>query len=408
DVREVADLCINCKMCATECPAHVNIPKLMLEAKAAHCAEHGLNRTDTILARTEGFAAFGSKFSLLVNPFLESRAGRWLLERVFGISRRRMLPSFAYRSFMRTAERRGWTRKPQLRNAEFGMRTLQQPDGSQSASENGKPEIPHSASRFPHPKKVAYFVDVYANYNDPSIGEATVAVLRYNGVEVYVPAGQRACGMAALAHGDVEAAREIAQQNLRVFAELARDGYRIVCSEPTAALMLKHDYLNILDDSDARLVSEQTVELTTFLEELRDLGRFKTDFDPLKLSVGYHIPCHLKALGQPPAGPHLLSLIPELRVHTIDVGCSGMAGTFGLNRRNYYDSLEAGRPMLEELRRPRILFGASECSACRMQMQEGSGKRAMHPVQYLALAYGLMPELAKTLRTPLNRLKYLL
>jgi Fe-S oxidoreductase len=148
--------------------------------------------------------------------------------------------------------------------------------------------------------------------------------------------------------------------------------------------------------------------LTAFLEELRDLGRFKTDFDPLDLSVGYHIPCHLKALGQAPAGPRLLSCIPKLRVHTIDVGCSGMAGTFGLNRRNYYDSLEAGRPMLEELRRPRILFGASECSACRMQMQEGSGKRAMHPVQYLALAYGLMPELAKTLRTPLNRLKYLL
>src|SRR5262249_7355251 len=64
DVREVADLCINCKMCATECPAHVNVPKLMLEAKAAHCAEHGLDRTDTILARTEGFAAFGSRFSL--------------------------------------------------------------------------------------------------------------------------------------------------------------------------------------------------------------------------------------------------------------------------------------------------------------------------------------------------------
>src|SRR5579885_3629656 len=41
EVREVADLCINCKMCAVECPAHVRIPKLMLEAKAANAAEHG-------------------------------------------------------------------------------------------------------------------------------------------------------------------------------------------------------------------------------------------------------------------------------------------------------------------------------------------------------------------------------
>src|SRR5262249_1191880 len=110
DVRGVADLCINCKVCASECPAHVNLPKLMLEAKAAHCAEHGLDRTDTILARTEGFAAFGSRFSLFVNPFLQSRAGRWLLERVFGISRHRLLPHFANRSFLQIAKKRGWMR----------------------------------------------------------------------------------------------------------------------------------------------------------------------------------------------------------------------------------------------------------------------------------------------------------
>src|SRR5262249_34670951 len=42
EVREVADLCVNCKMCASECPAHVNVPKMMLEAKAANVAEHGL------------------------------------------------------------------------------------------------------------------------------------------------------------------------------------------------------------------------------------------------------------------------------------------------------------------------------------------------------------------------------
>src|SRR5207253_751451 len=47
-VRAVADLCVNCKMCAHECPAHVNIPKLMLEAKAANAAEHGLGRAEWV------------------------------------------------------------------------------------------------------------------------------------------------------------------------------------------------------------------------------------------------------------------------------------------------------------------------------------------------------------------------
>ena len=54
--------------------------------------------------------------------------------------------------------------------------------------------------------------------------------------------------------------------------------------------------------------------------------------------------------------------------------------------------------------RPEIQYGSSECSSCRMQMQEGAGKRALHPVQYLALAYGLLPELKRRLEAPLRNL----
>jgi Fe-S oxidoreductase len=169
--------------------------------------------------------------------------------------------------------------------------------------------------------------------------------------------------------------------------------------------MLRHDYLDLVDDLDAQLVAEQTVELTAYLVELHRQGRLRTDFvRALDLSVGHHVPCHLKALGKPAAGPSLLALIPGLRVYPIDVSCSGMAGMFGFKRENYALSLEAGRPMLEELRRPRVLFGSSECSSCRLQMQEGSGKRALHPIQYLALAYGLMPEIARRLQKPLRGL----
>src|SRR5204863_5412105 len=141
-------------------------------------------------------------------------------------------------------------------------------------------------------------------------------------------------------------------------------------------------------------VADRTIELTSFLWDLHQAGRLRTDFQPLDISLGHHVPCHLKALGRPPAGPGLLALIPRLRVHTIDVSCSGMAGTFGLKAENYAVSLAAGRPMMEELRRPRVLFGSTECSTCRMQMEDGSGKVTLHPAQYLALAYGLLPEIA--------------
>jgi len=367
-VREVADLCINCKMCAQECPAHVNVPKLMLEAKAANAAEHGLRRGDWVMARTEAFARLGNAFATPINAALGGRTARWLLEKLFGVSRQRRLPTFARYSFLSQAARRGWTRKPR----------------------SGRP-------------RVVYFVDIFANYNDPQIAEATVAVLHHNGVEVYVPPGQRGCGMAPLACGDVETAREIAARNLRLLADLAREGFQIVCSEPTAAVMLKTDYPHLVDDPDVGLVAEQTVELTAYLGDLRSQGRLRTDFQALPISVGHHVPCHVKALGRPPSGPELLALIPGLRVHTIDVSCSGMAGTFGLKAENYDVSLAAGRPMLEELCRPRVLFGSTECSTCRMQMEEGSGKVTLHPAQYLALAYGLLPDMARRLRTPLHR-----
>lgn len=369
EVRDVADLCVNCKMCASECPAHVNIPKLMLEAKAAHTAEHGLDRTDWVLSRTELFARLGSALAPLANALMGSPPARWLLERFFGVSRLRRLPAFAGRSFLREARQRGWTRKPR----------------------SARP-------------RVAYFVDVFANYNDPSIAEAVVAVLHHNGIEVHVPPGQVGCGMAPLAYGDVETARESLQRNLRVFADLAREGFPVLCSEPTAAVLFRQDALSLLDDADARLVAAQTVECTAFLWDLHQQGLLRTDFHRMEMSVGHHVPCHLKALGRPPAGPALLSLIPGMRVHTIDGSCSGMAGTFGLKSANYALSLEAGRSMLQELARPRVLYGSTECSTCRLQMEDGAGKRTLHPAQYLALAYGFLPALRRRLERPLGSL----
>jgi FAD/FMN-containing dehydrogenase/Fe-S oxidoreductase len=364
DVRAVADLCVNCRMCGLECPGRADIPKLMLEAKAANHAAQGLRRSAWFLARFDGLAAVGSRFALTANFLLRRSAVRWGMEKVFGLARRRTLPAFAFRSFLRRARRRGLNRRPG--------------DGP----------------------GVAYFVDTFANVFDPFLAEAVVTVLRYNDVPIHVPPRQRGSGAAALAQGDADVARERLVKNVRYLADCARAGDTIVCSEPTAALFLHLDAHNLLNDADVKLVADHTVELSAYLWSLHEQGRLKTDFQPLDVSVGHHVPCHVKALGQGVRGPDLLALIPGMRVNKIDVSCSGMAGTFGMNARNFPVSLEAGRPMLTEFARPKNLYGSSECSACRLQMQEGTGKRALHPVEYLALAYGLMPGVADRLRRP--------
>ena len=369
EAREVADLCVNCKMCHSECPAHVNIPKLMLEAKAANVAQHGLQRGDWFLSRLEDVARLGTMAPLIANAILRSRTMRWLMNRLFELSSRRKLPTFTRKTFMQVAQRRGWTRLPPA----------------------GRP-------------RVVLFADLYANYFDPQIAEAAGLVLWHNGFDVYVPPGQCSSGLEALANGDVESAREMARRNLRVLADLAREGVPIVCTEPSAAMMFRGDYLDLVDDLDARQVAERAVEFTHFLGELQRQGKLRVDFQRLELSLGHHVPCHYKAMHATAAAPGLLRAIPGVRVEAIDKSCSGIAGTYGLRRRNYEVSKLAGAPMLDALKAEGIQFGVTECGSCKIQMEDVAGKRTLHPAQYLAWAYGLMPEVADRLKEPFREL----
>jgi Fe-S oxidoreductase len=123
----------------------------------------------------------------------------------------------------------------------------------------------------------------------------------------------------------------------------------------------------------------------------------------LRARVGYHQPCHLRALGVGTPGLDLIRSIPDLDVEYINRGCSGMAGTFGLRRDHFRTSLRAGRGLLSRLRDSDLELGATECSACRMQMEQGTTKRTLHPVKLLSLSYGLSPSLRQRFKDPKPR-----
>jgi Fe-S oxidoreductase len=362
EFKEIADLCVNCQQCRRECPAGVDIPKLMIEAKAAHVAHNGLSPTDWLITRLDLAAALASLVSPLVNWALGSRQARWMLEKLLGVARGRKLPRVARRSFLRRAQRRRLGRP----------------------SRQGGP-------------KVLYFVDTFANYFDPQLADAFVAVLEHNGVSVYVPGGQVQSGMALVSLGAVDAARKLAARNVSLLAEAARHGYHVVATEPAAALCLSREYPQLLDDDEAHFVAAHTSDACAYLWQLHRQGRLQLDFRPLPLTLGYHLPCMTKAqeIGAP--GENLLRLIPGLVVSSREVGCSGMAGTFGLKRENYRSSLRAGWGLVSRMREPGLSAGATECSACRIQMEQGTTKPTIHPIKLLAHAYGLMPDVGRLL-----------
>jgi hypothetical protein len=90
-----------------------------------------------------------------------------------------------------------------------------------------------------------------------------------------------------------------------------------------------------------------------------------------------------------PPAENLLRLVPGLTLEAADRGCSGMAGTFGLAREHYRASLRIGLGLVSAMRGS-VAAGATECSACRMQMEQGTSKPTVHPVKLLAKAYGLL------------------
>jgi len=302
------------------------------------------------------------RFAPLVNMLQRSPLARWTMETLWGVSRRRKLPPFARRTFLQSAP-------PEW---------LQPPATTERA--------------------VVYFIDHYANAHDPDLGLALGRILEHHGYRVHVPPRQRRSAMDLVTLGDIEAARAIAEHNVQVLADFAQEGCPILCTEPSAAVCLRFEYPQLLGTSEASLVASRVVEAGAFLAQLHKEGQLRTDFQPVPLTAGYHTPCHLKSLGPSEPLRELCGLIPQLQAPRIEQGCSGMGGTFGLSARDFDVSLQIGRGLCEAMQSAEFEIGLSECSSCRMQMEQTVSKPALHPLKLLAWAYGRMPELSRMLQ----------
>lgn len=352
-IRAIADTCFNCHQCRIDCSAGVDIPALVTELKAAHVAANSLDTAAWVRSRIDGWSDLAGRFAPVSNRAIANPRARWLIEKTLGIAQGRKLPPFTGNKTMRWAARRGLTRP----------------------SRRGGP-------------RVLFFLDTYARRHDPLLAEAFVAVLERNGIGVFIDPRQVASGMPLVSEGDITAARKLARTNMRILAEAVRLGYRIVSTEPAAVTCITHDYPLLLDDDDMARVVEATIDATTYLWELHREGRLRLDFDPVPARVLYHAPCHVRVRGGASPAEHLLRLIPGLAVQAADRGCSGMAGTFGLAREHYRASLRAGLGLVTAMRSAGVEAGATECSACRIQMEQGTTKPTVHPVKLLAKAYG--------------------
>jgi len=358
EMKSAADTCFNCHQCRLDCPAGVDIPKLVNEMRAQYVANNGLGLIEKFVLRLDWVFSLARLSPTLSHYFLRQPWTRWLLGRLTGLATQRKLPQVSSKTFLMWAKRRGLTR----------LTPEDRPD-------------------------VVLFVDAFVNWNDPELGRAVVAVLEHNGLSVHVPPNQKFSGLSLISAGALATARKIASANVSVLADSIRRGATVITIEPAATLALKHEYLHILSDADAQLVADHTQEASQFLWNRHLQGQLRTNFRELPRHLAHHLPCHQRATVEGNPALALLQLIPQLQVTPVNKGCSGMAGMFGVFERNYRTSQRIGADLIREIRQETYEAGTTECSSCRIQMEQDTDKPTIHPLKVLARAYDLLPEL---------------
>jgi glycerol-3-phosphate dehydrogenase subunit C len=346
------DYCSGCGLCTMTCPQGVKIAELNAHARYALKQRTGVTLRDRLIARPTVVGRLGMPVAPIANATLRSRSLRVLAERVLGVHRDAALPRFASRSFHSWAKRHHGP-----------------PDGT----------------------KIVYFHNCGTDYYEPDVGKKVVAVLEHNGYRVEVPK-QDCCGLPLQSNGLFEDARKYVLRLARALAPHARDGTVIVGNATSCTVMLKREAREILGleaDPDLELVSRQTYDVCELLLELHDRGELRTDFQPVEEIVAYHAPCQLQGhwMGKPAL--ELLALIPGLEVRELDARCCGIAGTYGLKREKYQIAMDAGADLFNQVEASGARLVACDSETCRWQIEHGTHRRSVHPIELLHQSYRL-------------------
>ena len=369
DVKEVVDLCYQCKLCFNHCPYtpphrwEIDFPRLMLRARAAEARKNGVTLQDRFLGNADLVGRLGSLGAPLSNWMNELGVHRAFMQAIAGIHKQRNLPKFQRPTFT------AWFKRHAKRTAAPG------------SSARGRAPAPVPAAR-----KVALFATCSVDYYEPATGRAAVRVLERNRVDVSLPA-QRCCGMPYLDGGAVDEAKALIRDNVRSLAAAVREGREIVVPGPTCSYMLKREYPWLDGSDDAKLVAANTRDLFEYLAKLQAAGELDTNFARPVGAVTYHVPCHLRAQNIGHKSADVLGAIPGASVDVVEK-CSAVDGTWGFKTEYYELSLKLAKPLFDAINTG-APTAATDCPLAALQIEHGTGRKPKHPIEVLAAAYGL-------------------
>ena len=345
EIYEVMDLCLSCKGCKSECPSNVDVAKLKAEFLQHYYDANGVPFRSRLIANFTLSAKAGMLMPGLYNLLMRSRT----LKKLIGFAPERSMPLLQKQTL------RGWWKRHKRETAG---------------------------------NKVYLFCDEFTNYNDVEIGIKTILLLEALGYTVELPQHGES-GRTWLSKGLVRKAKTIANANIQKLKDLVTEETPLVGIEPSAILAFRDEYPDLVDDTmldDARRLAQHSYLIDDFLAREIDRGRVRPDqFTNEKREIVLHGHCQQKALTSVTGSVRILSLPANYTVSTIPSGCCGMAGSFGYEREHYALSQKIGElVLLPAVRRQQdTTIIAAPGTSCRHQIRDGTGRKALHPVEVL-------------------------
>ena len=338
------DLCLECKGCKAECPSNVDVAKLKMEFLDGYYREHGAPLGIKLMAHAATLNRIGSALAPLSNWATALPGAAWLANKILGVDPRRPLPRFEHNHF------RKWFRK---------RRT--------GASQDAAPRGP-----------IVLLDDCLTSYCEPGVNRAAVRVLEAAGYEVHL-AGLSCCGRTLASKGLLREAKQLATANIERLLPWAQRKVPIVGCEPSCLLMLVDEYPELAPGYEADAVAASALLIDSHL--VRTGVGLPRPVTNEKLLLHGH--CHQKALVGIRDTQQALSELGGATVSTIDSGCCGMAGSFGYE--HYEVSMAIGeRVLFPAVRNAGEVTIITPGFSCRHQIEHGTGRKAKHPIEWLA------------------------
>ena len=348
ELKEVFDLCLSCKACASECPSNVDVATFKAEFQYQYQETNGYSLRSKVFAHNTKLNKLGSRFSTLTNTVYSTKILATILKSSFGIAAKRSFPKVYNFNFNKL-----------IQNIE---------------NQNNKLN-----------KKLILYIDEFTQFLDIEVGKDAIYLLNNLGYDLELFYGES--GRTYISKGFLKQAKKLTNSNITALQKHIENKTPVVGLEPSAILTFRDEYIKLADNKEAaEQLKGQSFIIEEFLANEIANGTISSDsFTDEVKEIKIHNHCHQKALSNQKVTFDVLNLPKNYKVSIISSGCCGMAGSFGYEKEHYDVSMQIGElklfPAIRKSNESTVI--SANGTSCRHQIFDGTGTKALHPVSIL-------------------------